>query len=193
MEKVMIRRASEKDRAAISRIIAYGFREDFCHLTNDLERVSNALMSGYEINRFFVADEDGKILGVIACSDCNGRAASVSAREYTSKLGLIRGLLGFFVLKSEFTAPLKYPETTGYIEFVAVAEDARRRGVASAMLKGVAEQTDYSSYILEVTEINLSAQECYKKFGFKEIHRVREKLAMVMGYKERIVMEYFKQ
>lgn len=190
MDRVIVRRASEKDRSEISRIIAYGFSNDFSHITRDMERITKALLSGYELDRFFVADENGKILGVIACSDCNGRAAFVDTKEYIKHLGLIKGLLGAFVLKPEFTDPLKYPETTGYIEFVAVAEDARRRGIASAMLKGVTEQTTYSEYFLEVTDINIKAQECYKKFGFVENRRVREKYSAIMGYKERIVMKY---
>ena len=190
MGSLLIRKAREADRMEISKVIAYAFEKDFSSLINDMDKVSSVLESGINIKRFFVAETEKRIIGVIACSDCNSRAMTLSKKSLKKHLGFIRGILANLFMLPEFSAPLLYPNSAGYIEFVAVTKDARNRGVAGAMLKVVVEQTNYTEYILDVTDINAAAQACYIKFGFTEIKREKVKHEKQKGFSEKIYMRY---
>lgn len=192
MDNLLIRTAKETDRMDMARVIAYAFEKDFSSLIKDMVKVSKALEPGIDVNRFFVTELKNNIIGVTACSDCNSRAMSINKKSFRKHLGLLRGLLANAFMAPEFSGPLPYPKTTGYIEFVAVAENARNKGVAVAMLKTVVEQTNYSQYMLDVTNINVAAQACYKKFGFVELKREKVKHAKQKGFSEKIYMRYFK-
>ncbi len=67
-------------------------------------------------------------------------------------------------------AVLQFAADEAEILSIAVAEEARRRGVASAMMKACAaacEQKLISHLYLEVAEGNGPAQKLYAKFGFR--------------------------
>jgi ribosomal protein S18 acetylase RimI-like enzyme len=85
---------------------------------------------------------------------------------------------------------LDYPATTGYIEFVAVAERARRQGIATMLVEAVIAQTPYTDFELEVTDVNTDARECYRKIGFVDASRKKEKFGRFKGFRERIYMRY---
>jgi len=190
MANISIRTAKEADRMGISKVIAFAFEKDFSTLIKDMDKVSMALESGIDVNRFFVAESENQIIGVTACTDCDGRAVSIDKKAFRKHFGLLRGLLANIFLAPEFTTPLPYPKSTGYIEFVAVTKNARNKGVAAAMLKTVVEQTNYDEYMLDVTDINIAAQACYTKFGFVEVKRVKEKNGKQKGFNEKIYMRY---
>ena len=193
MDNLLIQTAKETDRMAIAKVIAYAFEKDFASLINDMDKVALALEPGVDVSRFFIAKLKNQIIGVIACSDCNGRAMSVNKRAFRKNFGLLRGILANFFMAPEFSGILPYPNSTGYIEFVAVTEDARNKGVATAMLKTLIEQTRYSDYMLDVTDINIAAQACYKRFGFVEVRREKVKYSKQKGFSEKIYMSYPKK
>ena len=87
-------------------------------------------------------------------------------------------------------APLDYPVSTGYIEFVAVADKARRQGIATRLVEGVIAQTPHTKYMLEVTDVNTAARDCYRKIGFADVSRKKEKFGRIKGFRERIDMRY---
>jgi ribosomal protein S18 acetylase RimI-like enzyme len=192
MDEIIVRKASEADKSYIAGIIAFGFENIFSVLIKDMEKVARALENGIDFKRFFVAEINREIIGVIACTDCDGRAVAVDKAAYKKYFGFIRGLIAINIFTEEFMKPFKYPKTTGYIEFVAVAEKARRKGVASKMLRAVIDNTNYNDYLLDVTDVNTGAQECYKSFGFKEIERVKEKHGRPKGFNARIYIKYSK-
>lgn len=192
MDHLLIRIAKEADRIDIASVIAHAFEKDFSSLIKDMDQVSMALEPGIDVNRFFVTEFENHIIGVTACSDCNSRAMSINKKAFKKHFGLLRGFLANAFMAPEFSGPLPYPKTTGYIEFVAVTENARNKGVAAAMLKTVVQQTNYSQYMLDVTDINVAAQSCYKKFGFIEITREKVKHAKQKGFREKIYMRYSK-
>lgn len=192
MDNLLIRAAKEIDRTKIAKVIAYAFAKDFSSLTNDMDKVAMALEPGIDVSRFFVTEYENHIIGVIACSDYNGRSMSVNKKAFKKHFGWLRGMLANAFMAAEIAGQLSYPESTGYIEFVAVTKDARNKGVAAAMLKTLIEQTHYSEYILDVTDINIAAQACYKKFGFVEEKREKVKYAKQKGFNEKIYMKYSK-
>ena len=134
---VVVRPAAERDRGGIATVIAHAYRREFSTLTRDMEKIAGALENAVEVNRFFVAEQRGDVVGAIACTDCTGRAMRLDNANFRRHLGLVRGELGARILKPQFMSGLEYPATTGYIEFVAVSEKARRRGIATKLVEGV--------------------------------------------------------
>ncbi len=189
MEGISLRRAAAQDGRAIAEIIAYAFKQDFCAVTNDMSRIAQALWRVIDHERFFVA-ESGGIAGVLACSDSTGRAMKIHRPDMIRNLGLVRGLLTAADYREKFTAPLPFPAHTGYFEFVAVREDMRRRGIATALLRFAMEHTPYTEYLLDVLAENEGAAACYKKLGFAEIERVSA--AQDRAGRERIYMGLLK-
>ena len=187
---VHIRKASETDRDAVAMCIAEGFEKDFSILCIDNQKVEDAIANGLNMEKFYVADVDGNVAGVLAISDCNGRAAKVEKVSLRKQLGLFKGVIGAFVLKEEFEKQLEYPVTNGYIEFVAVRKKYRKQGIASTMLRESMLLTNYQDFVLDVTDINEKAIRCYSSIGFEEFKRIPEKHGKQKGFNEKIYMRY---
>lgn len=187
---IHIRKASETDRDNVAMCIAEGFEKDFSVLCKDNQKVADAISNGLNMERFYVADVDGNVAGVLAISDCNGRAARVEKVSLKEQLGIFKGIIGAFVLKEEFEKQLEYPVTTGYIEFVAVRKKYRKQGIASNMLRESMLLTNYQDFVLDVTDINEKAIRCYSSIGFEEFKRIPEKHGKQKGFNEKIYMRY---
>lgn len=190
LTEVTVRKATEADKAAIADVIAYAYRREFSTISRDLDKVAGALAHAVQVDRFFVADRGGDVVGTIACTDRTGRAMRASGAELRRHLGLARGSVLARVAAPEWIATLHYPASTGYIEFVAVAETARRQGIATKLVEGVIAQAPYAEYILEVTDVNTAARDCYRKIGFADIARKKERFGRLKGFRERIYMKY---
>jgi 8-oxo-dGTP diphosphatase len=187
---VTVRPAVESDRAAIASAIVEAYRDEFARLSRNVERLTAALTPAIEVSRFFVADRDGDVVGTVACTDRTGRAIRVTAADWRRHLGNMRGALAARILAPQWMSHLDYPPGTGYIEFVAVTERARRRGIATKLVEGVIAQASYTDFELEVTDVNTPARECYRKIGFVDARRRKEKVARIKGFRERIYMRY---
>jgi 8-oxo-dGTP diphosphatase len=187
---VTVRQARESDRAAIASVIVEAYRPEFATLSRNMDNITAALAPTIEIDRFYVADRAGAIVGAIACTDHTGRAMRVRAEHWRRHLGIVRGTVAARILAREWMSRLDYPATTGYIEFVAVAERARRQGVATHLVEGVLAQTPYSDYELEVTDVNTVASDCYRRVGFVDIKRVNERFGRFKGFSARVYMRY---
>ncbi len=184
-----VRRAVEADRAAIAAVIGEAYRNEFSALARNVDNITAALTPAVEVDRFFVADRGGDVVGAVACTDCTGRAMRVLAADWR-QLGRVRGRLAARILATEWTSQLDYPDDTGYIEFAAVAERARRQGIATKLIEGVIAQTRYTGFELEVTDVNVAARDCYRKIGFVDVDRKEEKFGHIKGFRERIYMHY---
>lgn len=185
-----IRKAEEADRNSVALCIAEGFEKDFSALCKDKQKVANAIATGLNIERFYIADVSGDIAGTMAISDCNGRAARIHNKDLRKYFGFFYGLIGALVLKEEFEGKLDYPITTGYIEFVAVRKKYRKQGIATTMLKESMLLTNYQNFVLDVTDINSNAIKCYTNIGFAEFDRIPEKHGKQKGFNEKIYMRY---
>lgn len=187
---LIIRKAEESDRSDLAACIAEGFEKDFSILCKDTKRVADGIKRGIHIDMFYVAQQNGEIIGVLAITDCNGRAVMTDGESYRKYFGFIKGMIAKKVLREEFEAPLKYPADTGYLEFVCVRKKARKRGVASIMIKESMKMSSYREYVLDVTDANEPAIQCYEKIGFQEFERVEEKHSKQKGYHAKIYMKY---
>lgn len=188
-----IRQANENDRSAIALCIAEGFKKDFDVLCKNTYTVATAISTGIQISKFYVAESENEVVGIVAISDCNGRAAATDIASYKENFGFIKGNIANLVLKEEFESPLDYPPTTGYIEFVAVRNTYQRKGIATSMLKESMIQSSYEDYVLDVTDVNTAAIRCYSALGFKEFKRVKEKHRKQKGFSAKIYMRYQKK
>lgn len=190
MQKLHIREAREIDRNSVALCIAEGFEKDFSVLCKNNQKVADAIAAGLNMKRFYVAEIEGDIAGVLAISDCNGRAARVEKGSLKKQFGFFKGFIGALVLKEEFEGQLAYPVTTGYIEFVAVRKRYRKQGIATTMLQKSMLLTNYQDFVLDVTDINCNAIKCYTNIGFEEFKRIPEKHGKQKGFSEKIFMRY---
>ena len=71
-----------------------------------------------------------------------------------------------------------------------MAERGRRQGIATKLVEGVIAQTPYTEYELEVADANMPARDCYRKIGFVDVQRKKEKFSRIKGFRERISMRY---
>ena len=190
LQNLTVRPAVESDRAGIASVIVEAYRHEFSNLSRNTDNIAAALAPAVEVDRFFVAERSGDVIGAIACTDHSGRAMRIRAADWRRHLGLVRGELAARILAPQWMSQLDYPVETGYIEFVAVAERARRQGIATKLVDGVIAQTHYTGFELEVTDVNVPARDCYRKIGFVDIKRKKEKFSRIKGFRERIYMHY---
>jgi ribosomal protein S18 acetylase RimI-like enzyme len=187
---VTVRPAVDADRADIASVVVEAYRHEFSTLSRDLDNIAAALTPAVEIDRFFVADRAGEVVGAIACTDRTGRAVRINASDWRRHLGIVRGSVAARILAPQWMSRLDYPAATGYLEFVAVAERARRGGIATMLVEAVIAQTPYTEFELEVTDVNTAARDCYRKIGFVDVKRVKERFGRFKGFNERIYMRY---
>ena len=190
---VHIRKAEETDRNSAALCIAEGFEKDFSVLCKDTQKVADAIAAGLNMEKFYVADIKRYIVGVLAISDCTGRAARVDKTSLKKHFGFLKGMIGAFVLKEEFEGQLEYPITTGYIEFVAVRKKYRKQGIATTMLQESMLLAHYQYFVLDVTDIKSNAIKCYTNIGFEEFKRIPEKHGKQKGFNEKIFMRYYRR
>lgn len=187
------RKAVEADKTQIAKCIAEAFKKDFSVLSKDVDAVSAAIAAGIQTERFYVAIDNRAVVGVLAVSDCNGRSVLADAKTNRKYFGLVKGIIATMVFKEEFGKQLEYPDTVGYIEFVAVLENYRRKGITSKLLSDAIANGQYTRYELDVTDINRGAISCYNKFGFTEYKREKVSHAKQKGFNEKIYMRYEKK
>ena len=170
-----VRKACESDRLSIVKTLAYSFEKVLSPLSKDMERFVSIFERGVETERFYVAEQNDELIGIIACTDCKtGRALKATKKDCIKHLGLIRGNVAYKFLWSDLMRPLTYPETTGHIDVVGVLQHARGKGVAKAMLEAIVKNhPQYTDFILEVESTNAPAVKRYSSFGFVEFKRER--------------------
>ncbi len=190
--EIVIRKAEDTDRNDIALCIAEAFEKDFSVLCKNTNTTAKAISSGIIIDKFYIAEFNNEIVGVLAISNCNGRAIITDSVSYKKYFGFIKGIIAKIVLKEEFESKLDYPIKTGYIEFVSVKKDFRRKGIATTLIKESLRLSNYNEYVLDVTDINTSAINCYNRLGFVEFNRIKESHSKQKGFNEKIYMKYKK-
>ena len=168
----IIRKAQESDCKNIAFALTKSFEKIFSAFTKDMELMAKVFENGITFERFFVAEQNSKIIGIIGCGDCKRRVIKSTKEECKKYLGYIKGNIVFCIIKKELMRPLTYPETTGNIDVVGVLAEARGKGLAKELLKEIMENNpQYNEFILEVDSINTSAIKSYTDFGFIEYKR----------------------
>jgi ribosomal protein S18 acetylase RimI-like enzyme len=184
----IVRKATEDDRAEIASAIAVSFEKIMGIFSKDMTRIAKVFENGVVIERFFVAECDGKIIGIAACGDCTQRVLSATKEDCVNNIGKIKGALMHKVIRSELMRPHPYPPKTGYIDVAGVLPEARGKGVVKELLRVLTEtSTQYDEFILDVESVNESAMKAYTNFGFVEYKRER---VLKIFKRARVFMRY---
>jgi len=184
---ITVRKAHESDNVKIAMTLAFSFEKMLSPLTKDMECMARVFENGVDTNRFYVAEQDGEIIGVAACADRTGRALGSTKIECKKHLGRIRGTIAYRVLCTELMRPLDYPAATANIDVVGVLSKARGKGVAKQLIRAVIENhPQYTEFILDVASDNPSAIKSYTEFGFVEFKRDKVKFTGI----RKIFMKY---
>jgi len=177
-------------RDEVAEVFVDGYYEELSYFTKDRSTLISAFKDLFSSDVFYVAELQGRIAGILACSNNRQRAMPVELEPLQDAFGVQTGELAYRVMKSEFNTALPYDDTTGYIECVATMTRDRGKGISSSLLKYVMEKLPYRRYVLEVTDANEAAHRIYSKLGFREIERRAETNAEAVGFKYRIYMEW---
>ena len=185
-------------RLEISRIFVEGFYEWFKYFSKDKNKLISAFSDAFVWERFYVAIENGKIVGMAALT--NGKEAVVITNKKTLRkhLGIIRGSIAKFFLKKEFekhSYPFDMCADTDSIEFVAVEKEHRGKNIAGQLMHYIVQNSSKNRFVLEVASSNTPAIRAYEKFGFVEFFttNLSPKEQKYAGFEKYIYMEYLKQ
>jgi ribosomal protein S18 acetylase RimI-like enzyme len=180
-------------RRRISEIFVDGFGKHFLFFSKDRDVLIRALEHMFVLEVFYIAVLDGIIVGIGACT--NGKLYSVEPKwkDLSSHLGLLKGTFAYFAFKHEFhKPPMRTGNRIASVEFFATDSRYRGKGAASAIIKHFLEKPEYDEYILEVADTNTNAVNLYKRLGFVEFTRIKEKHTKVSGINYLIYMSYKK-
>ncbi len=191
--RILIKKMSDYDRNVrhdLARVFVDGYYKDLSFFTKDRGKLSAAFLNAFCPEVFYLAEMNEKIVGMLACSYDRHRGVNVMKPDMIRNFGFMKGSLGYHILKEELGAPLHYPDDTAYIECVATIKAVRGKGVGTALFRYVLENLPYRIFILEVSDVNHNAYRLYKKLGFEEFKRKREKHPILKGHKESIFMRW---
>ncbi|WP_069999134.1 GNAT family N-acetyltransferase [Cellulosilyticum sp. I15G10I2] len=183
---------SQDVRLEAASVFADAYYRDLSFLSKDRNKLKEAFKKAFCHEVFYLAEIQGEIVGMLACANRKQRGMVIDKASFKKSLGFIKGSLAYWWLKREFNAPLSYSDDTAYIECVATKEKARGKGVSTALFQYVMQELPYRRYVLEVIDSNQNAYRLYKKLGFNDFKRKREKYSKIKGFKERIYMEWQK-
>lgn len=177
-------------RLQAAAVFVDGYYKELSFLSQDRAKLAEAWLIMMRPSVFYVAVMGGEIVGILACSDKNNRALNINRHIMREYFGFLKGTIAYHFMKDEFNKPVPYPADTAYIECVATAAKARRRGVSTALFRHVIAHAPHERFVLDVTDVNAGACHLYEKLGFTEMGRAREPFGRIKGFKERIYMEW---
>jgi ribosomal protein S18 acetylase RimI-like enzyme len=184
---------NHQTNAQMSRIFVDGFYQWLRFFSKDKAKLVKAFTHMFNPSVFYIATVNEEILGIAACTGERAPSVRLDKKEFRRHLGLVRGFIAYTMLKKEFEGK-KYPfpieQDMGLVEFVAVAEQSRRQGVAAAIISHIFDTTPYAKYVLEVADTNASAVRLYEKLGFQEFMRVKLKHSKRSGVNDLVYMKY---
>ncbi|MBN2653127.1 MAG: GNAT family N-acetyltransferase [Spirochaetales bacterium] len=123
----------------------------------------------FSLDHVIFATHNNKILGMASSMDYR------AARKLPKKFGLtlrgsiFRAIIVYSALKDIFTFMSKHKEDEWYLQAIAVAPEARRKGVSRQLLEEVeksAQSNNLHKLALDVEVKNTRAINLYKSFGF---------------------------
>jgi len=169
--RVRVRVAEAGDERAIVDILVEGLGAKLLPAFGKAARRAVAAMVRYEVSHpdpsYRVASEDDQVLGVVHLDSGVARKPSLLT-AIRREVGWVTTARATAVLAA-LSPPLPRQDEA-VVEELAVRPDARRRGIASALLHRCehdASQLGKSALILQVTTDNDAAIELYRGFGYQ--------------------------
>lgn len=183
--------ACETDvRREAAAVFVDGYDKELSFLSGDRDKLAVAFAKMIHPEVFYVAELEGEIVGILACSDRRSRAFTIDRHLLREAFGFLKGSIAYSFMKDEFNKQVPYPEDTGYIECVATAAKARKKGVSTALFRFMIAHAPHERFVLDVADTNVIARRLYTKLGFSEVKRVPEPFGRIKGFRERIYMAW---
>jgi len=162
-------------RPQLSRIFAESFyTHGLQYFSKDIDRLARALAHAFDLTAFYAAVEGEELMGIVGVTAKKPPPIKLDKKILIRELGFFRGRLANWGL-NKFMVNHQYPfpmhEKMGSIEFVATSAQHRGKGVASALVAHVMEQSGFDEYVLEVVDTNAGAIRVYERLGFAEFIR----------------------
>lgn len=189
---IRLRKAREEDRYKIALCVARSFEKDFALLSKSPEKIARTLAAGLNIEKFFIGEDKDRLVATIAVSDLEKRAAQADKESIRREYPWLKSWMTYKILQDEFERSIDLGKDMGFIEFVSTDPDYRGRGIAYSLLDYAINNKAYKSFILDVNNLNTKAISLYKKYGFREVYRKKEKYPLFRGYDQRVYMEFKK-
>jgi ribosomal protein S18 acetylase RimI-like enzyme len=162
-------------REKITELFVEAFEKDLKIISKDTNKLIKAFSHMFVLDCFYVGIINNEIAGMMVCVDKERYCINHNKKILINNFGLLKGLLANMIFKKYLNKYPKYPieidDKTGSIEFVATNKKYQRMGIA----------TEIMEYILEVADTNERAFNLYKKLGYKEVHRIKQKYAKNIG------------
>lgn len=192
MNDIIIRYSREEDRIKLSEVFAEAFFEEWKSLASDVNKISRALRRGITLENYLVATINDEIVGFLAYVTGDNRAFYANLKDFQKEFGYFKGYMGAMAIRNDLEKSKNLNDETIYIDIIGVKKEFFRLGIASRLIEFCIKNNEHSYFTISVTNINIAAINCYKKFGFKEYKREKVKYAKMRGYSEFIFMKYHK-
>ena len=180
-------------RSQITEMFIDGFGQWLTFFSKDNTVLVNTFNHIFLLDKFYIAVENDKVVGMVGCTESIKSSIKLDKSEFKKYLGFIKGTLSYYILKREFGKNTPGAKNgIGSIDFVATSKEYRGRGIAAAIINHIFAEVDYDEYILEVADTNTPAVNLYKKIGFKEYTRIKQKHAKQSGINYLIYLIYKK-
>lgn len=186
---ISYRKANEDDRLDLAACIAEGFSKDFRLLINNRDKIVDFLSKSINPSKFYLCLVGQDLAGCLAVSEESSRAAKASKESLNRNFNFFKSWVSYKILKNEFERSLYLDDGCGFIEFVTIRPSYMAKGLSTKLLNFAMDQPKYKSFVLDVNDKNYKAIGLYKKLGFEEIYRKKERFSLIRGYKERIYMK----
>ncbi len=195
MNNIVIKKMSTLDkryRKEVTEVFVDAYYDSLTFLSKDKSKLNKALEHMFVADVFFVALDQEKVVGILACSNNRNRALQLCKKELVNFFGVVKGTVAYYSMKKIFHKPLNYSDHMTYIECVATSPLARGKGVATQLMEYVYHQLPYTEYILEVVNSNENAIRLYEKLGYVEFKRKKAKFPKIMGFEYAAYMKKIK-
>ncbi|MGW0436230.1 GNAT family N-acetyltransferase [Micromonospora sp. NPDC003197] len=181
----------EAYRRRITEIYVRSFAEDFVAFSRDTDKLADAFEHMLLLERFYIALVDGEPAGLASFTEGDQTLFVPRWPEIRRHLGLVRGLLGYVVIRRWFMRPFDGAQPgLGEIGFVATEPAYQGRGVATALLRHLLALPGYREYVLEdIKDTNAPALRVYTKLGFTVYKRQKVRFAKRAGFTELVSMK----
>jgi ribosomal protein S18 acetylase RimI-like enzyme len=185
MEIKLAKDLNEDARGKISELFVEAFKKDLRMISRDADTLARAFSHMFVLDYFYVGIIDNEIAGMMVCVDKYHYCINHDRKILVKHLGFIRGSLADMIFKHYFNRHPKYPveidDKTGSIEFVATSGKYQRMGIAAEIMEYIFSLKMYEKYILEVADTNERAVNLYRKMGYREVHRIKQRHAKSIG------------
>ena len=178
-------------RRRITEVYVRSFADDFVAFSRDTGKLADAFEHMLLLERFHVALVDGEPAGLASLTEGDQTLFTPRWREIRRHLGLVRGLLGYVVIRNWFMRPSDGARPgLAEIGFVATEPAYQGRGVATALLRHLLALPEYREYTLEdIKDTNAAALHVYEKLGFTVYKRRKVRFARRVGFTELLSMK----